>query len=96
MCDVTRDLQTPPLLQTTTFSQTPPYPWSVKYFMYTVRPLTIYDPPFSDSEALRPNYSAHADCYSPIQELCLCWTLRLDTPCTWLELLSLSPTQPQR
>jgi len=24
MCKVTRDLQTPPLLQTTTFSQTPP------------------------------------------------------------------------
>jgi len=20
---------------------------------------------------------------SPIQELCLCWPLRLDTPCTW-------------
>jgi len=30
MCDVTRDLQTLPLLQTATFSQTPPYPgaWS--------------------------------------------------------------------
>jgi len=30
--DYTRDLQTPPLLQTTTFSQT--LPWSVKYFMH--------------------------------------------------------------
>jgi len=30
MCDVTRDLQTPPLLQTATFSQTSPSPeaWS--------------------------------------------------------------------
>jgi len=26
MCDVTRDLQTPPLLQTEIFSQTPPSP----------------------------------------------------------------------
>src|SRR6218665_2576889 len=31
----------------------------------------------------RPNYSAHAGCYSPIQVLCLCWPPRLDTPCTW-------------
>src|SRR6218665_695667 len=30
----------------------------------------------------RPNYSADAGCYSQIQELCLCWPLRLDTPCT--------------
>jgi len=30
MCDVTHDLQTPPLLQTETFSQTPSFPgaWS--------------------------------------------------------------------
>jgi len=30
MCDVTRDIQLPPLLQTVTFSQTPPSPgaWS--------------------------------------------------------------------
>src|SRR6218665_1583578 len=31
----------------------------------------------------RPNYSVHAGCYSPIQGLCLCWPLRLDTPCPW-------------
>jgi len=37
----------------------------------------------SESESLRPNYPAHAGCYSPIQEFCLCWPLRLDTPCTW-------------
>jgi len=30
-----------------------------------------YNAPFSDSEALRPNYYAHAGCYSPIQELFL-------------------------
>jgi len=33
----------------------------------------MYNAPFSDSEALRPNYSAHAGCYSLIQKLCLCW-----------------------
>src|SRR6218665_3831000 len=31
----------------------------------------------------RPNYSAHAGSYGPIEELCLCWPFRLDTPCTW-------------
>ena len=31
----------------------------------------------------RPNYSAHAGCYSPIQGFCLCLPLKLDTPCTW-------------
>src|SRR6218665_3756725 len=81
MCNVTHDLQTPPILHTATFS---PLLWSVKYFMH--------DAPFSDSEKLRINYSAHAGCYSQIQELYLCWPLRLDTPCIWnyyhLELLS--------
>ena len=74
MCDIMRDLQT------TTFSQTPPSPgaWST-----LCTAVYIYNTPFSDSEALRPYYSAHAGCYSPIQELCLCWPLRLDTPCTW-------------
>ena len=31
MCDVTRDLQTPPLLQTATFSETPPLEREVLY-----------------------------------------------------------------
>jgi len=31
----------------------------------------------------RPKYSDHAGWYSQIQELCLCWPLRLHTPCTW-------------
>src|SRR6218665_1650002 len=31
----------------------------------------------------QPNYSSHAGCYSPIQGFCLCWPLKLDTPCTW-------------
>jgi len=43
----------------------------------------MYNVSFSDLEALRPNYSAHAGCYSPIQELCLFWPFRLDIPCTW-------------
>jgi len=33
MCDVTNDLQTLPILQTATFSQTP-FLWRVKYFMH--------------------------------------------------------------
>jgi len=36
MCDVTRDLHTPPFLQTATFSQTPPSPgaWNIQaYFI---------------------------------------------------------------
>ena len=33
MCDVTRDLQTPPLLQSAVFSECY-LPWSVKYFMH--------------------------------------------------------------
>src|SRR6218665_472480 len=52
--------------------------WSVKYFMHGRKTLIT-----CDSEALRPNYFAHAGCYSPIQELRLCWPLRFDTPCTW-------------
>jgi len=37
MCDVSRDLQTPPLLQTATFSQIPLFPgaWSKPYFMHS-------------------------------------------------------------
>jgi len=57
MCDVTRDLQTPPLLQTATSSQTPPShgAWStlctgVKLIHSFI--LNIYNVPFSDSEAL--------------------------------------------
>jgi len=75
MCDVTRHL-----LQTATFSQTPlsPGAWrtlctSVKHF---IRCHSVIQ------RCSRPNYSAHAGC-NPIQELCLCWPLRLDTPCTW-------------
>src|SRR6218665_581311 len=82
MWDVTRDLQTPTFMQTATFPLLLP-PWSARYFMHG----NIYNAPFNDSKALgprsRPNYSAHAACYSSIQELCLCWSLRLDTPCTW-------------
>src|SRR6218665_3037960 len=80
MCDVTRDLPTPPLLQTATFFRLlPPLELEVLY----ARPQNIYNAPFSYSETLRPNYSAHAVCYSSIQERCLCWPLRMDTTCTW-------------
>jgi len=34
MGDVTRDFLTPSFLQTATFSQTHPSPWSQKYFMH--------------------------------------------------------------
>src|SRR6218665_454377 len=79
MCDVKRDLQTPPPFQTTTFSQTPP--WSVKYFMHGRKTfITLHS---VIQRRSRPNYSALAGCYSPIQVLCLCLPLRLDTPCTW-------------
>ena len=74
MCDVKRDLQTPPPFQTTTFSQTPP--WSVKYFMHGRKTfITLHS---VIQRRSRPNYSALAGCYSPIQVLCLCWSLRLD------------------
>jgi len=60
----TRDLQTLPLLQTATFSQTPPssVAWSTLCTSVIQR---------------------RSDCYSPIQELCLCWPFRLDNPCIW-------------
>jgi len=34
MCEVTRDLQTPPLLQTATFYQTPPSPGAWSRLLY--------------------------------------------------------------
>jgi len=39
--------------------------------------------PWVNTALLRPNYSAHAGCYSLAHELCFCWPLRLDNPCTW-------------
>ena len=79
MCDVFRLS----LLQSATFSQTPPSPgaWSrptlctaVKHF------ITLHSVIHRHSQH---NYSRHAGCYSPIQELCLCWPLRLETPWPW-------------
>src|SRR6218665_2759297 len=81
MCDLTGDLQTPPLLQTATFSQTPPSLWSLKYFMHGHKTFITRHSVIQTRS--RPNHSAHAGFYSPIQELCLCWPLKLDTPCTW-------------
>jgi len=49
MCDVTRDLQIPPLLQTATFSQTPPSSGAWSTLRTTVN---IYKAPFSYSDAL--------------------------------------------
>jgi len=54
MCDVTRDLQTPPPLANFHIFSDSFLLWSVKY----ARSWNIYNAPFSDSEALRPNYSA--------------------------------------
>ena len=81
MCDVTRDLQTHPLLQTATFSQTPHFPGACSTLCTAVK--TFITRHSVTQRRSQPKYSAHADCYSPIQELCLCWPLSLDTPCTW-------------
>ena len=56
-------------------------PWSVKYFMRGRK--TFLTRHSAIQRRSRPNYSAHAGCYCSIQELCLCWPLRLDTPRTW-------------
>src|SRR6218665_346730 len=55
-------------------------PWSVKYFMHGRK--TFITPHSVIQRRSRLNYSEHAGCCSPIQELCLCWPLLLDTPCT--------------
>src|SRR6218665_2410565 len=55
--------------------------------LYACRKTFITRHAFSAPEALQPNYSAHAGCYSPIQELCLCWPPSLDTPCVWITIL---------
>ena len=39
MCDVTRDLQTPPFLQTAKFSQNPPSPGACSTLCTAVKPL---------------------------------------------------------
>ena len=58
-------------------------PLSVKYFMHGRK--TFITRHSVIQRRFYPNYiySAHAGCYSPLQELSLCWPLRLDTPCTW-------------
>jgi len=56
-------------------------PWSVKYFMHGRKIFIMHHSVIQKRS--RNNYSAHAGCYSPIQELCFCWPLRLDIPCTW-------------
>src|SRR6218665_2325932 len=81
MCDVTRDLQTPPFLQTAicTFSETPHFPGGVKYFMHGCKTfITRHSVNQKRSELISPRMRA-----AIIQELCLCWPLRLDTFCTW-------------
>src|SRR6218665_1984917 len=60
----------------------PSLPWSVKYFMHSRK--TFITRHSVIQRCSRPEHSVHAGCYSPIQELCLCWPLRLDTPCTWI------------
>src|SRR6218665_3928020 len=57
------------------------FPWSVKYFMHGHKIFLTRHSVIQRRS--RPNYSAHPGCYSPIQELCLCWPLRLVTLCTW-------------
>src|SRR6218665_3568751 len=56
-------------------------PWSMKYFMHGHK--TFITRHSVIQWYSRPNYSTHEGCYSPIQELCLCWPLRLAPPCTW-------------
>src|SRR6218665_526759 len=51
-------------------------PWSVKYFMHGHK--TFITRHSVIQRCSRPNYSAHAGCYSPIQGLCLCWPSDLD------------------
>src|SRR6218665_3367951 len=52
--------------------------WSVKYFMHGRKTFIK-----RHSVIQRRPQPKLFGCYSPIQELCLCWHLRLDTPCTW-------------
>src|SRR6218665_2293093 len=79
MCDVKRDLRIPPFCKLPHFSDSSLH-WSVKYFMHG-RKTFMTRHSVHDSEAFRPNYFAHAGCYSPIQVPCFCCPLRLETPC---------------
>jgi len=70
MCDITRDLQTPPFCKLPHFLRLlPPLEHEVLY----ARPQTFVTRHSVIQMRSRPNDSAHASCYSPIQELCLCW-----------------------
>jgi len=81
MCDVTRDLQTPPPLANFHIFSDSFLLWSVKYFMHVRKTfITRHSVIQRRSDLIIPR---NAGCYSPIQELCLCWPLRLNTPCTW-------------
>ena len=93
MCDVTRDLQTPPFLQTAicTFSETPHFPGGVKYFMHGCK--TFMTRHSVIQRRSRPKYSAHAGCYNPRALLMLAPQIG---HFLHLELLLLSPIQPQR
>src|SRR6218665_687968 len=96
MCDITRDLQTPPLSQTATFSQTPPSPWSGKYFMHS-RKTFIKHHSVTQRRSRRKLFHACGllqaipqsksfACVGPSDLNCLPQSLHL-------ELLSLSPLQ---
>ena len=76
MCDVMRDLQNPPLCTLPYFFRL--LPLLEREVLYARRKTFLTH----HSEAQPTYYSAHAGCYSPIQELCFCLPLRLDTPCT--------------
>src|SRR6218665_3297227 len=80
MCDATRDLQTPPPFANCHIFSDVFLLWSVKYFMHVRKTfITRHSVIKRRSELIIPH---NAGCYS-CQELCLCWPLRLDTPCTW-------------